>query len=696
MKQIFYDIENYSNHFFLCMRVVNGDKRTRCVFNFGDHEKLAKIFQVEDAEFVTYNGQGYDNVVIAYWLSLGKDANFERMHAMNDTLISKDPFDHDVQCLEWLKDNYSTLEYEKFGETRVMRFIRNGSEAATLLNHPKRKEVDLYLLGEKTGGLKAAAIVLGIDSLVETPIPFDKPVPEELKPLVVQYCWNDVDVTEKAYAYYKETLVVRKQFEDEGIPNAACLGSAKLAEIYLLNLHEKSTGKRLKRDDRPEYASKDLLTELTAPYEYQFATPEYKQWWKMMSRSTIHYQPHFLQDVFVDDGGGDDDDGVVVKKDLAKPSIYSVGRAFIPRGAMIIPGNGLRLKFGGGGLHNDAEPGIWKKSEAHMLLDIDVTSYYPSLMIANKFSPRHIPELSTYMEGLLRERVAAKKAKRTTEADSKKLVLNSSFGKTKDLHSVLCDPRCHYAVTVNGQLLLMTLIDMMYESIKDVKIINVNTDGICVYFPVYEHEKVKRVMAAWEEFSACSLEALEYEVFAQSTCNLYCGRYVGGKVKTKGGDFKLKPAALKETFAKATGVKKAVVDYLLDGVDPAETISKASASELIMSFTYGKKTFAVIDDVKSDRKALRYLYGKTGVRLGRTRQCDIDEGKAASKVDNGRPVIIGDVLSLIDRDNVDETRYVAQAQEIIMSMLRKEVKGTGADLRRNPTKYWSKKNWRNQ
>ena len=69
--------------------------------------------------------------------------------------------------------------------------------------------------------------------------------------------------------------------------------------------------------------------------------------------------------------------------------------------------NGFEFVFGLGGIHGSIESEVVESDEEHMVLDLDVTSYYPSLAIGNHFYPEHLGE--TFCEvyaGLKKQRVA--------------------------------------------------------------------------------------------------------------------------------------------------------------------------------------------------------------------------------------------------------------------------------------------------
>lgn len=76
--------------------------------------------------------------------------------------------------------------------------------------------------------------------------------------------------------------------------------------------------------------------------------------------------------------------------------------------------DGVKYKLGLGGIHSVDEPGIFKSEDGCMLLDLDVTSYYPAFMILYNICPDHLDK--DIFNQLLKEeteaRVAYKKRKK--------------------------------------------------------------------------------------------------------------------------------------------------------------------------------------------------------------------------------------------------------------------------------------------
>src|ERR1017187_7366641 len=135
--------------------------------------------------------------------------------------------------------------------------------------------------------------------------------------------------------------------------------------------------------------------------------------------------------------------------------------------------------MGIGGLHS-AESGVAHVAGSnYMLIDRDVTSYYPSIILNLGLYPQHMGEaFLTVYRSLVERRVAAKKAGDKVTAESLKIAVNGSFGKLGSKWSALYAPDLLIRVTITGQLSLLMLIEMI--ELAGLPVLSGNTDGILV------------------------------------------------------------------------------------------------------------------------------------------------------------------------------------------------------------------------
>lgn len=691
-KLAFVDVESFPDYFMISFRMRHGDEKKDVILEVDDWETGRVLFSNEDYWYITFNGINYDNIMVAFWLWLGADATDEKLYDMNQYLI-EGRWDN-IETQMFIDNNVEEFSYKAFGgrQERVSRSFKYNCEASKLLGGRNRKEIDLYMLGEKQGSLKNAATVLGVDSLMECPLDFGVPVGDQ-RQLVIDYCFKDIEITEKAYDYYEQNMVVRDEFfQRYKIRNAHNIGSAKLAEKYLLSMLEDqylSEGDRFgykawvqntKADLEENERKGERVTELLSAYpDLDFNDKGMSQLWSMLKKSFLTFRTTTSSDVdvWVDETVNFEE----YRKDLQKPSPYFIDRKAIPKGALLFDDDrGNTYKFGIGGLHNDAPKNRWITNDEWIVWNVDVTSYYPSLIAANKFAPVNFQEFPQYIEQLLADRRRAKAEGNKIESDAKKLVLNSSFGKTKDRHSLLYEPKAHFSVTLCGQLLLLKLIEMVHQASSGAELINANTDGVCFYLPKKDLEAVRAVCKAWEVYSRVELEEDLFDCWYQSSCNNYCAKMDNGAIKSKGGDYKLKPSALKETFSKSPALKKALVYYVLEGTPIETTLASLPVSEFCMTMNFGKKTQLMIDGKVTPKKVLRYYYSKSGVKFHKyTPSTD-----RTSIVGKGRDLVMADVLDDIHKSDLDLETYALDVKEMILdNIVERKTKCLPKKIREN-------------
>ena len=276
---------------------------------------------------------------------------------------------------------------------------------------------------------------------------------------------------------------------------------------------------------------------------------------------------------------------------------------------------GFKYDFGVGGLHGCIESGVYEESETHMILDIDVAAYYPALAIQNGFYPRHLGETFTevYKE-LFETRMEAKRTGNKAVNSGLKLALNGVYGKSNDQYSLFYDPMYTMRVTVNGQLLLSMLAESIVDNIKDVTMIQTNTDGITIKIPKTELTRVMDNCKAWEVETGMILEYGEYKKMIIRDVNNYLAQTTDGDVKPK-GCFEIIPMqngaiAYNKNWSMRV-VPKALHAYYLEGIPVEEFIRN---HDNIYDFGIGfraRKDWRLVHTVIEGQNKIRYGQQRT-------------------------------------------------------------------------------------
>ena len=194
--------------------------------------------------------------------------------------------------------------------------------------------------------------------------------------------------------------------------------------------------------------------------------------------------------------------------------------------------DGFDFVFGLGGIHGSIESEVVESDDELVIVDLDVSSYYPNLAICNRFYPKHLGvEFCDIYKNLYEQRKTY--AKGSAENAMLKLALNGVYGDSNNKFSVFYDPLFTMSITLNGQLLLCVLAENLIR-ISGLTLIQINTDGVTVRLPRTEMAHLQEVRSWWERLTGLELEEAIYKSMMIRDVNNYIAQYESGKVKRKG------------------------------------------------------------------------------------------------------------------------------------------------------------------
>ena len=231
---------------------------------------------------------------------------------------------------------------------------------------------------------------------------------------------------------------------------------------------------------------------------------------------------------------------------------------------------GVPHVFAWGGIHG----AIPNYNEKGYFVNVDVASYYPSMMIHYNYHSRNIVNPQKFVE-IYNDRLAYK-AKKDKRANPLKIVLNSTYGAMKDKYNPLYDARQANNVCVTGQLLLLSLISLLQHRFD---IIQSNTDGILVKLRATNEDEADREFDAlddickeWEKRSHMVLEFDEFVHVIQKDVNNYIIVDANGKYKSKGAYVK----KLNSLDYDLPIVNKALINHFVKGIPVEQTIGECN------------------------------------------------------------------------------------------------------------------------
>lgn len=204
----------------------------------------------------------------------------------------------------------------------------------------------------------------------------------------------------------------------------------------------------------------------------------------------------------------------------------------------------------------------------------DVTAYYPSLQLRYKFGYRNMANPENF------EKIHGENLRLKATGDKKarlpyKIADNAISGQLKDKYSPLYDPRDNNAICVNGQLLLVDLIEKLEPYIE--ALIQSNTDGILIKIKsIDDYELIDDIVWEWEERTGMRMGFDIYTKVFQKDVNNYLLVGADGKTKTKGAYTK----GLSAVDYDLPIINKALVDYMTNRTPVEKTIM--DCDDLIM------------------------------------------------------------------------------------------------------------------
>ncbi len=188
--------------------------------------------------------------------------------------------------------------------------------------------------------------------------------------------------------------------------------------------------------------------------------------------------------------------------------------------------------FGLGGVHGSVKNEVVESDDEYVLIDLDVSSFYPNLAITNGFYPEHLGETFVHIYKHLYE-MRKQYPKKSAESAMLKLALNGTFGDSNSPFSVFYDPNFTMSITLNGQFLLCKLAEMLMQ-IPTLRLIQANTDGVTVRVHRGNKTYIDTIAGIWQKQTGLTLEEAVYKSMAIRDVNNYLAVYKDGSVKRKG------------------------------------------------------------------------------------------------------------------------------------------------------------------
>lgn len=558
---VVYDIEVFPNVFHCaCRNTETGELR---LFEYSERKnqmkEMIQFFLMKNLLFAGYNNHHYDDVVINYIIDF-------------ETRFDTIPYKLGTQSIYNLSKEIINSEDGDISKYKKWKYLHS-FESMDILS--------LMLSSKLRIGLKEMQLTMHYPNVLEYSGGFEKYLQKDDIDEMIEYNINDVDSTAQLLDLNKENIELRKWIEEEYGINAYSMDGVKFAETFLENEVCKQMG-----------ISHEKLKVMRSPMDH---IPL-----KDVILPIISYKNQTLQKLL------DEMKGQIVDIKAKKP--YE--KRFVISNTC--------YSVGVGGIHSINKPEIIIPKDDEYIGHLDVTSMYPSFVVRYGWFPRHLGKygLNCYIEQYY-NRITAKHSGMVVKDKVLKLFLNNITGKMQQETSWMYDPFSAFKIRINGQLVLLMLVDILLQ--YNCKIVQVNTDGVMFVAKKEIESHLQESVAELERLTQLSFEADRYESFYQYDVNDYFGVKEGYSQSRDPKLIERKGMFITETkLGKSltpTIIPEAVIKYFVEGIPIEKTIKECTDIRKFMMGQRVDKKFDVEYNDKKIQRINRYYASTNGCNL---------------------------------------------------------------------------------
>lgn len=339
-------------------------------------------------------------------------------HIKNDLIMmvgfNNENFDYPV--IHWILTNYNKLIVLSSDEIAKQIY----KEAQRIINStqyeviPDKKKIvpqtDLFLIWHYNNkarhtSLKDLEFAMNMPNIEEMPLDHKSFVHDNQIQMILDYNKNDVEATylfllatlgQTDYSIYKgkNKIELREKLKKKFKIPCSNYPDVKIGEQLMLNLYARATNQDVwelkeKRTNRDSIALKNCI-----PNWCKIESPEFKEFYNTVCNTIVSGQ----------------------KGEFQKSIIF----------------HGIKFDFGLGGSHGCIKSGVYKSDENDIILDLDVSSLYPSVAKSLDLYPAHLgPEFmklySQFIDARIAEKHKPKSERDNVLIEGYKLLLNGTI-----------------------------------------------------------------------------------------------------------------------------------------------------------------------------------------------------------------------------------------------------------------------------
>lgn len=581
-KEVFLDVECYRNYFLICFKSNNKSKSYQ--ITDGYNLNLKEIDEIMNTYLtIGFNSKNYDLPMICYALT---GVTRAQLKEFSDQIItSKKP--------SWeICKNYNIQIPSKWNHVDLI-------EVAPGVH------ISLKMYGAR----------MHTKILQDLPYEPDSIIENKDHQTIIEYCFNDIDITIQLYNEIKNKIELRE----------------KIGKIYKLELRSKSDAQVAETIIKNLLGIKSYNNIIDQEKIYTYVPPSFI---RFNNEELIEFLTLLQNTQFKCNENG------ALLKDKELRSKIKI--------------NEVSFSLGIGGLHSNEKHHATIINEDEFLTDIDVVSYYPSIILNNNYYPEKLGGdfLNLYRNFYI-ERIKAKESNDKLKADTYKIILNGSFGKFGSRFSSLYSPNLLLHTTLTGQLSLLMLIENL--SYKGFDIVSANTDSITIKGKKNEISILDLILKSWEKLTGFKLEKTNYKAIYHESVNSYIGILEDNSVKCKG--LYALEGLVKNPVS--TICIEAVIEYLQNKVEIEDTIFKNKND--IKKFLIIRKVEggAIFRDQYLGR-VVRWYYSREGDKITYKKN-----GNKVAETDGAMPLM---VLDDKKRNDIDFQKYIDKSYKMLKNL----------------------------
>lgn len=432
--------------------------------------------------------------------------------------------------------------------------------------------IDLIDVAPGKASLKIYGGRLHSKRMQDLPIEPNAIIKQDERELLTNYCINDLDTTIDLFKRLSSQIDLREKMGEELGMDLRSKSDAQIAESVIKKQIEAIKGTKIYRPELPDGYSFNYV----APKFIKFKHPE-----------LVNALEVFKSEIFT----------LNEKGDAVEPEKI---------GKLKVKINQTVYQLGIGGIHSCEKKVNYITGTDYILVDRDVTSYYPNIILNQRLYPKHIgTEFLTAYKSIVEKRIHAKKTGDKVIDASLKIVINSSFGKFGNRWSALYSPDLLIQTTVTGQLALLMLIEALESA--GIQVVSANTDGIVIYCHKRNQAALFSIIATWEDITGFNTEETAYTALYSRDINNYVAFKPSGSYKAKGA---YADAELSKTPTAQVCVQ-AVVDHLQLDIPIETTIWSCQDTRMFVSVR--SVTGGAVKGETYLGKAVRWYYAKNEI-----------------------------------------------------------------------------------